>query len=436
MSQRTLSEKELGFGLAYPAPTARRQGPIAHTFVEEDARQPLMTGAYVGLLLFYFLYFFRPEDFIPGLAALPLAKIAGGLTAVALLGTILSGRVRLNTEIKLLLALFMDLCLCIPSSLWPGGSFRLVIVGFSKSVLAVIVTFWVLSTLRRLRTLIILQTCAMLIMALLALSRRPEAERMFGVGNMFRDPNDFALNLCIILPFCVALLLSSRAWPSKLFWTSAIGVTLFAIVSTYSRGGFLALAAVLLVIWRRFGGNFRTALVLLVLIGSLATAAVLVVGKSSYFDRMSTIADPQADSSGSAAIHQQLLIRSLDVTLQHPFFGVGPGQFAQISGSWHVTHNSYTQLSSEAGVPALLIFFLLIRRTFRNLRMLRNEHKGSQTWYLARALDCAMITYLVGAFFLSTAYWLVPYLLVTYASALLRISKDGNAKGFGSQCGI
>jgi O-antigen ligase len=427
MSQRTLSEKKIGFGLAYPPLTARWQEPIAHAPVKEDVRKPLMTAAYVGLLFFYFIYFFRPEDFIPGLAVLPLAKIAGGLTAVALLGAILSGQVRLNTEIKLLLALFIDFCLCIPGSLWPGGSYDVVINGFSKYVLAVIITFWVLSTLGRLRKLMLLQTFAMLTMALLALSQKPIANRMFGVGNMFADPNDFALNLCIILPFCVALLLSSRSLPRKLFWTAAVAITLLAIVSTYSRGGFLALVAVVFAMWRRFGGNFRSSLVLLILIGSLATASVLIVGKSSYVDRMSTIINPQADTSGSVESREALLKRGLEVTLQHPFFGVGPGQFEQASGLWHVTHNSYTQLTADAGIPALLIFFLLIRRTFKNLRMLRSEHKGTEAWYLAQALSCAMIAYLVGGFFLSTAYWLVPYLLIAYASALLKISKDAES---------
>ena len=396
MFQRKSLSNEIGFELGYaPVPTAL---PFSRNYIVNGERKPLMTATYVGVLLFYFFYFFRPQDFMPALAVVPFAKITGAFAAVALLGAIFSGRVRPTPELKLLLALFAYLCLCIPGSSWPGGSFDLVANGVLKNFVAVVATMYALTTVGRLRQVMLLQLFAMLTMASLALSRAPIAGRMFGVGNMFIDPNDFALNLCIVLPFCVALLLSSRSLFWKLVWVSAMGVTLLAIVSTYSRGGFLALIATLLMMYRSFRIRARTAIVLLALVGCLAIA-VLAVGKSSYFDRMSTITNPGADTSGSAEIRQQLLIRSVQVTLQHPIFGVGPGQFEPASGSWHVTHNSYTQLSAEAGIPALLIFLLLMWRTFRNLRILRNVKERNQLWYLAGALQCAIVGYLTGAFF-------------------------------------
>ena len=130
-----------------------------------------------------------------------------------------------------------------------------------------------------------------------------------------------------------------------------------------------------------------------------------------------------ADTTGSAQERKELLTRSLELTYRHPIFGIGPAQFGN-GGLWHQTHNSYTQLSSEAGLPALMIFLALMRRTFRNLRSIRTVPRRSQVWYLGGALYCAMIGYLVGAFFLSTAYWLVPYLLVSYGLALRRVSED------------
>src|SRR5207302_4169399 len=154
--------------------------------------------------------------------------------------------------------------------------------------------------------------------------------------------------------------------------------------------------------------------------------AISVVGTSSYLDRLKSIADPQEDVTGSAEARKQLLIRSLELTAQHPLFGVGPGQFNELSKAWHESHNSYTQLSSEAGIPALLIFLALMWRGFKNLRLRKTIAKGTQAWYLAGGLYCAMVGYAVGAFFLSTAFWLVPYLLVAYTTALANLS-DGRA---------
>jgi hypothetical protein len=90
--------------ISVPAHISRGQKKQGSSLVVESARKPMMTAAYASLYLFYFVYFFRPADFIPGLAAVPLAKIAGALTCIALLGAILSGRVRLNTEVKLIIA--------------------------------------------------------------------------------------------------------------------------------------------------------------------------------------------------------------------------------------------------------------------------------------------------------------------------------------------
>ena len=47
-------------------------------------REPL-GFAYFGLILFMVVYFARPEDWIPALAAVPLAKIAGILILLALI---------------------------------------------------------------------------------------------------------------------------------------------------------------------------------------------------------------------------------------------------------------------------------------------------------------------------------------------------------------
>ena len=380
-----------------------------------------LKATYVGVLMFCFFYFFRAEDLLPApLATFPFEKIAGVLTGVSLIAAIASRRIRFIAEIKLILLLFGYLCLSIPGSLWPGGSFDLVVNVFTKSVLIVIAAMCAFTTVERLRRVILVQIFAMLTLALLALNHDRYMGRMLGVGKMFGDPNDFALNLCVVLPLCVAMLLSRRSLSWRLFWTGASGLTLVTILSTYSRGGFLTLVVVAIAMWRLF--RFKTLAVVLLAIVCAITLGLFDLGSSSYIDRIKTITDPQADGTGSAQARRQLFARSIEITLEHPFLGVGPGQFAQISGNWHETHNSYTQLSSEAGVPALLIFLALIWRTFKNLRKARESEQGTEASLLARGLYCAFVGYLVGAFFLSTAFSLIPYLLVAYASALARAS--------------
>jgi O-antigen ligase len=115
------------------------------------------------------------------------------------------------------------------------------------------------------------------------------------------------------------------------------------------------------------------------------------------------------------------LILSLETTAKHPLFGIGPGQFENFSGSWHLTHNTYTEFSSEAGLPALCLFLFLVWTTFKNLRV---RAADVRLRVLTDGLYGAMVGYIVGAFFLSTGYLFVPYLLMAYISAATRVADE------------
>src|SRR5215472_11427626 len=113
------------------------------------ATEPL-AGAYFGLLAFFVVYCARPEDWIPGLRQVPLAKITGIFALVALALSVGQAR-RLPREVFYLFLLFAQLCLTVPfSSVWRGGAFNQVLE-FSKVVLIVPVVVIAVSNLARLR---------------------------------------------------------------------------------------------------------------------------------------------------------------------------------------------------------------------------------------------------------------------------------------------
>jgi O-antigen ligase len=96
------------------------------------------------------------------------------------------------------------------------------------------------------------------------------------------------------------------------------------------------------------------------------------VGLRADTERVSGI-----DASTSARI--ELLKDSLRLTLRNPILGVGPGMFmvAQNTmsveeghpmGSWHGTHNTYTQFSSEGGLPAMALFVFILYRCVKGIR--------------------------------------------------------------------
>jgi O-antigen ligase len=104
---------------------------------------------------------------------------------------------------------------------------------------------------------------------------------------------------------------------------------------------------------------------------------------------------------GSANQRVELLKASLLFTVQHPVFGVGPGMFAVAqnemagafgqAGAWRGTHNTYTELSSEAGIPALVLFLGAMITCWRQLGALRKRNEQLQ--HPARAdIDQAALT--------------------------------------------
>jgi O-antigen ligase len=120
----------------------------------------------------------------------------------------------------------------------------------------------------------------------------------------------------------------------------------------------------------------------------------------------------------STESRKQLLIDSLLITAKHPFLGVGPGNFqvaqnelAEARGDrslWHVTHNTYTQLSSEMGLPGLAVYLAMLYFVFKTLNSIIRTKTRSTAWddlrALALSLRTVFIVFLPIAFFDALAY--------------------------------
>jgi O-antigen ligase len=383
---------------------------------------------YWTMVVFSFLYYFRPGDIIPGIASLHLAKITAFFAVLALLlGT---NRVRSRTlaiEIKIILAMFAWLIITIPFASWRGGSFVVVFVEFSRIVIVAFTLVLTVTRLTELRRLILMQALGVSLMTIAAVMVNNRMQgRLAGIGDgLLSNPNDLAMNVALNWPLCLVFLLTGRGIAKKLFWAVAMLVMIYAVMATYSRAGFLALAVALLICLWDFGIRGRR--VYLLGIAVFGLAAMIVVAPGRYIARLETLVGRfQAGDldNGSAEARKELLIKSLVITATHPIVGIGPGNFPSYTGFWRVTHNTYTQLSSECGIPALLLFLLLLRRAFLNLFYLRKMPRAPEKEEMhlyASALSASFVAYLVGAFFSSSAYELFPYYLVIYTTLLYRL---------------
>ncbi len=391
------------------------------------SRRIPLAGAYVSLLLFMVIYCARPEDWIPGLSVVPLAKMAGGLALLALMFSLRQLRSSLPREVIYLILLVGQLFLAAAmSTVWRGGAV-LQTLDFAKVLLIIIVMSVALNTASRLRRLIFVQAASVAVIAAVAVWKgHLLLGRLEGtLGAYYSDPNDLALAIIISLPLCLALLFLSRGAVQKVAWGLAIAVMLYAVFSTGSRGGFVALIVTAAVFLWEFAiqGRRLYLLALAVLAGVLLwqSSGGLLVGRlKGTFN----LKEDSVVTEASAEARKQLFLRSVEVTKQHPLFGVGPGNFQEISGFWHETHNAFTQLSSEGGVPAFALYVLILWCGFKNLRATKRLASGrTESSLFARALLASLAGYVAGSVFLSVAYAFFPYFLVAYTTALFGIGK-------------
>lgn len=384
--------------------------------------------AFVGLTFFILVYCARPNDWIPGFMFFPFAKIAGVLALAGFLAGIatnLTAVRHLPREMIYLILLLLHLCVSIPFSIWPGGSFEIVMTEYWKVVLIAVITAMSVTTFFRLKAILLLHVGSVSLMAVLVmfgmggtLTSPAGMQRQTGVvGGVFGNPNDFAFSIAQVFPIAFAFLLATRNIFAKLLWIAVMAAMAQSVVASYSRGALIAfLFAVAILVWE-FGVKGRRHQVLLI-VGLGVLALLIVGGPKQYGERLMSIFDPELDESGSSTAREVLLRRSIDATIRNPVFGVGPGNFQVLSGFWHTTHNTFTQLSSEAGIPALILFLLIFRQAFFNLRPSRDlSESEAELKLLAEGLRASLVCFLVGGMFFGTAYHFFPYLLVGYTSA-------------------
>jgi O-Antigen ligase len=384
--------------------------------------------AYGALVIFSFLYFARPEDFIPGLSAVPVEKIIGGLAFLALFFGIRSRSSfrKWPRELKLLAALLGWQILCIPFSFYITGALAVVFEKCIKALIVALLVGLVVDSIGQVRRLIFIQAGAVAFMTFVSVLMY-KGGRMGGVlGGVFDNPNDLAMNIALNFPLCLMFLLLDKNPLKKILWFLGILVMARGLMLTYSRSGFIALAVAVFFSLLEFG--IRNKRHYLLVIAAFCGIALLVVGPQNYGDRLRSLISNDVQVYGDAkAARAELLVRSLQVTAAHPLFGVGPGQFASSTGLWRVTHNTYTELSSESGIPALVLFLLVVRECFKNLSRIRSTtlyRTDPNVRMYTSALWVGFASYLAGAAFASTAYQLFPYFMVGYTTALCRLTRD------------
>ncbi len=391
-----------------------------------------LKGAFFWLSAFYVVYCARPEDWLPLLKYIPLAKIAGICAFLALLTS--AGKSKrsfrdLPREVMYLLGIVSLLFVAaVLSPVWKGGAF-LKNVDFTKVLVAWVLTYLAITSFARLRKIIFIQAASVAVIAVVSVLKGRSTPRLEGViGGIYSNPNDLAFAIVLSLPFCFAFLLSTRSIPRKALWAASMLVMCTALFMTASRAGFIDLVVTGCVCLWLFGVKGKR--IHLVVIAAVVAVVIGFGAGKQLKNRFAAISGNDLENGMDISAHgsyeqrRYLMIESVKAVAHYPL-GIGLGNFPSYSGTWREVHVSYLQILVEGGIGAFVFYLLFFARGFSNLRQIRRlPGYDVETELFAGALYGSLIGFIVGACFAPEAYEYFPYFSVAYTSVLLAVVKE------------
>jgi len=310
------------------------------------------------------------------------------------------------------------MALAVPTSSWRGGSIVL-LTSYLKTefsmlfVLAGLAVSW-----KECKSIMAMIAAASIVNIFTSQLFGMDGDRFAMSFGTLSGSNDFAAHLLFVLFFLLFFVINPKT--IKLVRIVATGCLVYGfllVAETGSRGGSLALIItlglfLLLASWRQ-----RLALLALIPIGLIGITANM---NQKALERIGSLYSGKVvddGTSSSSTARWYLFQKSLTFTMQHPLFGVGPGEFGDFEGEsmrdegkrglWMQTHNTLTQVSSESGIVALLFYFACLAGSFRLLLKSYKITRQRNEREMSAAVLCTILAftaYTTASMFLSMAY--------------------------------
>jgi O-antigen ligase len=425
-----------------PANVTRNTPVVLYSKDQPVAVEPRDVNlTFLLVCLFVFEAFVRLEDIFPFIEALHLVLLLGIAATLGYVSSLATGRLRFQWSVELGLVLLLTawFTLGIPFAFWKGGSLYLLAGDWFRTLLFFFLLTQTLTTVSRVRNIIWAVLLSELVASVASLlvqgnSAYDVGGRFTGVNKGLLGWNFLGITLSVTLPFMAYLYVSGRSLVRTCVLLAVLGSTCWMLVLTASRGGVFGIVfSLLLTWWFILRGTPRTGRLLVI----VALCLLVAVAKAPpvFWERLtagSASASQGNETAASAADstreRQKLLEDSIEDTLHHPVFGLGIGNFAAYHGGlgaaegWLGPHNTFTQISAEAGLPALLIFICLIGTVILHMKRVSDELtddlQNSESRLLARATLVSTLAFVFSGFFAHMAYAYLLYYVIGIAAGL------------------
>ncbi len=330
------------------------------------------------------------------------------------------------------LGFFVWMAIATPFSTWKGGSIARTMDYARYEVIFLVLAGGLVVTWKEARAVVYTIAAAAVTNLVTArlFTETQNGRMVLTASGTIGNSNDLAAHMMLVLPFLLfAMLGRGRSIFVRLAVFGLLLYGIWVVLGTASRGGLVALGLTLICLLVRATMVQRiAALALAVVLGAGAIAVLPGQARArlgSLFGEAHREADESADS------RWYVFKKSVEYTFKHPLFGVGPDQFVNFEGksaaaagargNWHATHNSFTQVSSECGIPAFLFFVGALVLAWRRIAKVHKKAKREGYEEIANACFCymlAMVGYLGALVFLSGAYTFYLPAMVSISGAM------------------
>jgi putative inorganic carbon (HCO3(-)) transporter len=263
-----------------------------------------------------------------------------------------------------------------------------------------------------------------------------EGQRVFGPDmSFFADANGIGPALCMVLPILLYLSREEeRPWLKRIFQI-AFGLSIISVIFTFSRGAFLGLAVVFLVLVWRSPWRMRFATAVLV-VGLLAAP----LAPERLWERLGSITKQEsAETRDMSTVGRlQSFETAWNIAVSRPFTGAG---FKALWNEdiWAVyfgpsyykafdAHSVYFEVLSEHGLLGFGLYIGALISALVSLRTLRKRWRNHpEHGYISRYAEMTQLSlypFLICGAFIPFAYFDLYFLLLATSSMLFVLSKE------------
>jgi O-antigen ligase len=244
---------------------------------------------------------------------------------------------------------------------------------------------------------------------------------------IFGNPNDVAYSLVILIPLAWGLAALSDV-RGKIVAGVAIVVYSAAIYTTFSRGGLLAFAAVLVALALRARSQATRLAVLMLVPLALVGSTYFWTRTQGSFDALGT----------DATVNQRLITvkAGLAMLADHPLLGVGLGcsivgfetyvPYGALTHKALIVHNTFVQALAEVGllggIPFLLLMYTSWSAAHGMARAPRTDDVGRERAIVGTALEASLIGVAVCGLSSGQVMSWFPYMLFGLVAAERRLA--------------